>query len=298
MKAVLGSLALLLGTLHTVHAEEPKTVHFWKPSVAGGKQDFTFRLTMKSDVSTTTPDGVHQYPGGQVHAEISATLTDVRVSAKGQPLEISIRIAKAEFTKNGEAAPLVAAGDEVRIVQAKPESTVEINGKPAPDEAARILRGMKELGDVDKPTFDEAFAPKDKVRAGDRWEVPAADAAKYFSQFGFEKIAPEAMSGHGTYLGPATYQGQTADSLGLEYEVSTTNFHAPGQAPEIKSLSARYKVKGDSLVAPGEGPVTWDKIHAESDFTVEFERTTPGDTPFKGTSTTHVERDVEYRPAK
>jgi|GEM_PF-5315728 len=289
---------LLLACAAPLVAEDPQTVHFWKPSVAGGKQDFTFRVTMKSEVSMTTPDGAHQSPPRELHAEISATLTDVRVSAKGQPLEISIRIAKAEFTKNGEAAPLVAAGDEVRIVQAKPESTVEINGQPAPDEAARILRGLKELGDIDKPTFDEAFAPKDKVRAGDRWEVRAADAAKYFSQYGFEKIAPEAFSGHGTYLGTATHEGQTADSLSLEYEVSTTNFHAPGQAPEMKALSARYKVKGHSLVAPGEGPVTWGKIQAESDFTVEFERTIPGDVPFKGTSTTHVEREVEYRPAK
>ncbi len=178
--------------------------------------------------------------------------------------------ATAEKTEKGETTKHVYAGETILIEKKGDKYEISIKGKALKeDEAPELFKSFNKK--VDEPE-NEDFLPKDPVKVGESWKVPADKTEKMFKALGDEKMKFDVKKSTvgGKLLKAYKKDGAQFGTLELTLTIFVTELDLGGEFAKTKDGS-KMVIKGtiDTCI---DGTVEFEdgKMEVTVDLTAEL----------------------------
>ena len=187
LRSILASF-LAIGLLaggHAVAADETYAVKLYK-SKKGDKSENEKTETGKSTIAINVMGMKMNQDVKNGKKEVYTEETLEKKAGDKKATKLARTYTTAEKTENGETTKHVYAGETVLIEKKGDKYEFSIKGKALQeDEATELFKSFNKKEDEPE---NEDFLPKDPVKVGESWKVPADKTEKMFKTLGDEKM--------------------------------------------------------------------------------------------------------------
>lgn len=236
MKKVLLLAVFLLTAVCYADDYEVKLDRADKP---GDRSSIDLFANQSMNLQVSANGQVIKQQNSQYTLKLTGVLSVTEVDDKNEASKILVKVTQCTKTEKGRGVPFLKEGDEVVVFRENGTTMILVNGQTAEDSVAKVLRDVLTVHESSKPTDDDIFGTKNRVKEGEEWPVDLKLAAADFQSKDIT-ISEESMTGKAKLNRILEDQGTKCQEVTASVQVASIGLPVPGFKTEKSEMTLSF----------------------------------------------------------
>lgn len=190
-----------------------------RPDTRGEKRYMEITASESTRVVVTADGQIVRNETKEYILNLNGVETILEISKTKQATKLSFKVTRCNKVENGKTLEVLKEGDEIVASRQDGKNQYMVNGQPAAEDVAALLGKALSIASPDRPSDDDIFGTKNRVKVGDEWPVNAKLAASDFQTTGLT-VLPEKVSGTAKLVKIGSDQGGKYQEISANIKLS------------------------------------------------------------------------------